>query len=317
MPRQARIDAPGQYYHVMSRGIERSEIFTEEADYADFIERFKVWLQKSGGRCLAWCLMPNHFHFLLLRGQRPLSELMHHVMTGYAVNYNLRRHRVGHLFQNRYKSIVCGFDGYFMELVPYIHLNPLRAGLVADLAALRQYKWCGHASLVTGIPDGIIDKHELLPHFGGNEAAALDKYTGIMREKAREIALAAASGQRIPVPWADRAAARGAAGRRIADKDGFVEKLLRSADENMARARKEPAELLVEVSKLTGVAALEILTPSRKREPARARAIYCYLCKEEGGISGPELMAELKVNQSAVSKLIGKGRELVGTAIRN
>ena len=76
MPRQARIDVPGQMYHVMSRGIERGRIFIDEEDYADFLERIAVWLNKSGGKCLAWCLMPNHFHFLVLRGARPLSEIV-------------------------------------------------------------------------------------------------------------------------------------------------------------------------------------------------------------------------------------------------
>lgn len=315
MPRQARIDIAGQYYHVMSRGIERREIFVDDADYADFLERFKEWLQKSGGKCLAWCLMPNHFHFLILRGQRPLSELMHHVMTGYAVNFNLRRQRAGHLFQNRYKAINCGMEGYFMELVPYIHLNPLRAGLVEDLEALWRYKWCGHSELVAGIAGGVIDKHELLPHFGGNERGALGKYLGIMREKAGEIRLASAG--RAALPGAVGTIAKKATERRVAGKGGFVESLLTAAEENSCKPRKTPAELLVEVSARTGIPGPDILAPSRKRGAARARAVYCYLCRGEGGISGPELMAELKVSQSAISKLIGKGRELVGTEIRN
>lgn len=100
MPRQARIDVPGQVYHVMARGIERGRIFLGEDDYADFRARIGVWLKRSGAKCLAWCMMPNHFHFLVLRGERPLSELMHHAMTGYAINFNLRHGRAGHLFQN-------------------------------------------------------------------------------------------------------------------------------------------------------------------------------------------------------------------------
>lgn len=154
MPRKARVDVPGQYYHVISRGIERREIFSEDEDYADFLGRFEAWLKQCGGKCLAWCLMPNHFHFLLLRGERPLSELMHHVMTGYAVNYNLRHRRCGHLFQNRYKSIICGQEEYFLQAAPYIHLNPLRAGLVKNLQDLGNYPWSGHRALVTGAPDG-------------------------------------------------------------------------------------------------------------------------------------------------------------------
>ena len=125
MPRQARIDIPGQLYHVMSRGIERGCIFLDEEDYEDFRERIAVWLNKAEAKCLAWCLMPNHFHFLVLRGARPLSEMMHRAMTGYAINFNLRHRRAGHLFQNRYKAIICDLEEYLLELVPYIHLKCL------------------------------------------------------------------------------------------------------------------------------------------------------------------------------------------------
>ena len=140
MPRQARIDIPGQMYHVMSRGIERGQIFIDDDDYVDFVERVGGWLKKGGGKCLAWCLIPNHFHFLILRGLRPLSEIMHHVLTGYAVNFNGRHRRAGHLFQNRYKAIICDAEEYLLELVPYIHLNPLRANLVKNLEELEGYK---------------------------------------------------------------------------------------------------------------------------------------------------------------------------------
>ena len=309
MPRQVRVDVPGQCYHVMSRGIERREIFSGEEDYADFFGRFREWLNKFRGKCLAWCLMPNHFHFVVIRGERPLSELMHHVMTGYAVNFNLRRDRAGHLFQNRYKAIICGFDEYFMQLVPYIHLNPLRAGLVRDLSDLVNYKWCGHASLVTGGQDGLIDKQELLQHFGDNESASLAKYIKVMSEKAKEHGLAAPSARQGARLRALRET--GACGRGMFSGDDFVEGLLKADEKNINRARKSRAELLAEVSRLTGIPSEEILRPSRNRESARARAIYCYLCKEEAWVSGTELMAELKINQSGISKLINKGRDIV------
>ena len=309
MPRQARVDVPGQCYHVMSRGIERREIFNGEEDYTDFIGRFQEWLNKFRGKCLAWCLMPNHFHFVVIRGTRPLSELMHHVMTGYAVNFNLRRGRAGHLFQNRYKAIICGFDEYFMQLVPYIHLNPLRSGLVRDLGDLVNYKWCGHAALATGGEDGVIDKQELLQHFGDSEAAALSNYARLMVEKAKEHGLAAPSARQGEQLWALRKA--GACGRGMFGGDDFVEGLLKADEKTIDRESKSRAELLAEVSRLTGIQRAEILRPSRNRESARARAIYCYLCKEEAGVSGPELMAELKINQSGISKLINKGRDLI------
>ncbi len=148
MPRQARLDAPGLLQHVMARGIERREIFKDDQDRQSFLERLAVILEKTQTQCYAWALIPNHFHLLLRTGQTPLSKVMRRLMTGYAVTFNKRHKRSGHLFQNRYKSIVCEEDQYLLELIRYIHLNPLRAGLVKDLKELDKYSWTGHSAIL-------------------------------------------------------------------------------------------------------------------------------------------------------------------------
>jgi len=131
MPRKARIDAPGALHHVMVRGIDRRDIFSDQKDYTDFMDRLGDLLIETRTSCYAWALIPNHFHLLLRTGNSPISVLMKRLLTGYAINFNRRHNRYGHLFQNRYKSILCQEDSYLLELVRYIHLNPLRAGLVA------------------------------------------------------------------------------------------------------------------------------------------------------------------------------------------
>ncbi|MBI5744941.1 MAG: transposase [Elusimicrobia bacterium] len=297
MPRKARVDVAGQYYHVISRGIERREIFSQNEDYEDFLERFRVWLENCGAKCMAWCLMPNHFHFLLLRGERPLSELMHHLMTGYAVNYNLRRNRCGHLFQNRYKSILCSCEEYFLEAVPYIHLNPLKAGLAKDLNDLMNYPWCGHRALVAGDADGILCVPALLEHYGGGEPA-LPRYVAAMEVKAAELER-------------ERAEARRRVSRFSGETKDFVGDILKKVERLEERPFRPRAELLAEASRLTGVACGDILHPSRIRAAAKARAVYCYLCREQAGVSGQELMEELEIKQSGISKLIAKGRALL------
>ena len=129
---------------MIARGIERRKIFIDADDYSDFLARLEAALERTGGKCLAWCLMPNHFHLLILRAKRPLSELMRRLMTGYAVAFNIRHRLTGHLFQNRYKGILCEQEEYLRELVAYIHLNPLRANLARDIDGLGKYRWCGH-----------------------------------------------------------------------------------------------------------------------------------------------------------------------------
>ncbi len=148
MPRQPRLDAPGLLQHVMARGIERRKLFRDDKDRESFLERFAIILEETQTQCYAWALIPNHFHLLLRTGPIPLSKVMRRLMTGYAVTFNKRHKRAGHLFQNRYKSVVCEEDAYLLELIRYIHLNPLRAGLVKDLQELDKYPWTGHSAIL-------------------------------------------------------------------------------------------------------------------------------------------------------------------------
>ncbi len=148
MPRQPRIDIPGLMHHVIVRGIERSDIFLDDEDRHNFLDRLQSLLVETETECLAWALIPNHIHLLLCPRRTELSRFMRRLLTGYAVTFNHRYNRSGHLFQNRYKSIVCEEDGYMLELIRYIHLNPLRAGQVENLDELDRYPWCGHAELL-------------------------------------------------------------------------------------------------------------------------------------------------------------------------
>jgi REP element-mobilizing transposase RayT len=130
MPRQARLDAPGTLHHVMIRGIEGARVFQDDLDRSDFVSRMGRLAEKTGTKVLAWVLMDNHVHLLMFSGHEGISKFMRRLLTGYAIRYNLKYHRSGYLFQNRYKSVVCEEEPYLMELVRYIHLNPLRAEVV-------------------------------------------------------------------------------------------------------------------------------------------------------------------------------------------
>ena len=169
MPRQARLDAPGVLQHVMARGIERRKIFWDDKDRSSFLERLALILEETQTQCYAWTLIPNHFHLLLRTGPTPLSKVMRRLMTGYAVTFNHRHRRAGHLFQNRYKSVVCEEDPYLLELIRYIHLNPLRAGLVNDLKELDKYLWSGHSAILGR------RKNQLIPETAANGSTSADR----------------------------------------------------------------------------------------------------------------------------------------------
>jgi putative transposase len=148
MPRRSRIDAPGALHHIIARGIEKGKIFRDDSDRNNFLERLGEIVEHTKTPCLAWALIPNHIHLLLKTGQTPVATLMRRLLTGYAVSFNRRHRRYGHLFQNRYKSILCQEDAYLLELVKYIHLNPLRARIVEDMEALGEYPFSGHSTKV-------------------------------------------------------------------------------------------------------------------------------------------------------------------------
>jgi REP element-mobilizing transposase RayT len=148
MPRKARIDAPGAVQHIIIRGIERKAIFRDTADKDTFIERFGKIVIQTSTPCYAWVLMDNHAHLLLRTGQAPVSTLMRRLLTGYAQYFNRRYKRHGQLFQNRYRSFLCDEDEYLLELVRYIHLNPVRAKMIKDLKGLNRFKYAGHSVLM-------------------------------------------------------------------------------------------------------------------------------------------------------------------------
>jgi len=132
----------------MIRGIQRRKIFNDDKDRENFIERLSILLPKTKTQCYAWSFMTNHAHFLFRSGTSGIPTLMQRLLTGYAVSYNRRHKRHGQLFQNRYKSIICQEDAYLQELIRHIHLNPLRAKIVADLKGLDSDAYCGHSALM-------------------------------------------------------------------------------------------------------------------------------------------------------------------------
>lgn len=129
MPRQARLDVPGALHHIMLRGINKSSIFEDDKDRSQFLSRLENNVTAANAMVCAWVLMTNHVHILFKSGKQGISDVMRKQLTWYAQYYNRRHRRSGHLFENRYKSVLCDEDNYLLALIRYIHLNPIRAGL--------------------------------------------------------------------------------------------------------------------------------------------------------------------------------------------
>ena len=140
-------DVPGTLHRLIVRGIEGCYISQDEEDRQAFVERIGSLVLETGTRILAWALMDNHVHLLIISGPAGLPNLMRRLLTGYAISINRRHQRFGHLFENRYKSIVCELGPYLLKLVRYIHLDSLQGEVVKDLEGMENYAWCGRGTL--------------------------------------------------------------------------------------------------------------------------------------------------------------------------
>jgi REP-associated tyrosine transposase len=161
--------APGLLYHVIARGNHRQLTFLSDDDYRAYLGLLAKYQKRYGVILYAYCLMPNHVHVLIEMSDSPLSKFMQGVQQSYTQRFNRVYGKVGHLFQGRYKAIVCERDEYLVTLIRYIHLNPVRAGLVPDAAA---YPYSGHAAYLTGDGLGLIDPQPVLRMLGGHGAYA-------------------------------------------------------------------------------------------------------------------------------------------------
>jgi REP element-mobilizing transposase RayT len=132
----------------MGRAIDGQRIFAEDLSRRHFLGLLAEGLKRCGCRCYAWSLMDNHFHLVIRSGELPLDSLMRPLLSRYAKYVNRLVGRKGYLYGDRYRSIVSQDQGYLEELIRYVHLNPLRAGIVADLQGLEAYEWCGHGALM-------------------------------------------------------------------------------------------------------------------------------------------------------------------------
>ena len=288
MPRQPRLDIPDVLHHVIVRGIERRDIFADDADREHFLAKLSSLLIKSGTKCFAWALMSNHFHLLLMPTAVTLAETMRRVLTSYAVYFNLKYQRAGHLFQNRYKSIVCEDEPYFLELVRYIHLNPLRAGMVGDLEALERYRWSGHAVLLGRATMEVQETNAVLSRFGKSRARAQRGYRQFVADGVatghRDDLIGGGLKRSLQSCGASREII--AYDERVLGSGEFVE-MVTPGNDRVERGNHLPSlsDLCQKVCSATGVSPDQLRSPGKNRTVARSRAIFCCLAFQKYGLS--------------------------------
>jgi putative transposase len=325
MPRQARIDAPGAAHHVIIRGIERRNIFRDNRDRNDWLERLGTILDETGTPCFAWSLMSNHVHLLFRTGPVPLATVMRRLLTGYAVSFNRRYRRHGQLFQNRYKSILCQEDPYLKELVRYIHLNPLRVGIVKDMSGLGRYAFCGHSALMGHQDRPWQDTGYVLKLFAKRISVARRRYREFVERgisAGRRPDLVGGGLLRSSGGWQAVKSLRGAGQRikgdeRILGDGDFVTAVLKASQDELERKAEYQSKgfdfdcLAEHVGKLLGMKVEEVLKAGRYPQTVKARSILLFWAHRELGIPTVDLAKRLNISQPSVSQSVKRGEKLI------
>ena len=319
MPRQARLDIPGALHHIMIRGVNKGDIFYDKRDKQIFLERLGANVTEAKSSVYAWTLMSNHVHLLFKSGEKGISAVMRKQLTWYAIHFNRRHRRTGHLFENRYKSILCEEDRYLLALIRYIHLNPIRAGIVKTMETLDSYPWSGHSVIMGKNKREWTDAEYVLAQFGGSGKRAKTEYRkfveeGIPMGRVPELTggglIRSHGGWSQVVSMRRRGKERLESDERILGDGDFVNKILEEAEEKemrqlkIRRSGRSIEDIITEQSADFSVSAAELRSGSRRRKVSRARAAIAKKCTEELGITAAEIARHLGVNTSAISKAL-------------
>jgi REP element-mobilizing transposase RayT len=316
MPRQARLDFPGILHHVIVRGIEREKIVTDDEDRKTFISCLGKVASETGTVIYAWTLMRNHAHILLRSGKDGLSQYMRRVLTGYAVTYNLRHGRYGRLFQNRYKSIICDEEAYLLELVRYIHLNPIRAGVIKSMADLDHYQYCGHSVLMGRVEHNWQDRDYILRQFGDKEGEAKRRYrefveAGIKEGRRPDLVgggLVRSQGGWSQVLTLRRKGIREMSDERILGSGVFVERILEEAEKRVKQqfralqSGKDIEEIIRSTCREEEISQVELQGGSRRGRIPEIRIKLAHKLVKDHGVIMAEAARHLGVSTSALSK---------------
>jgi len=293
MARKPRVHLPGGYYHVMMRGNVGSDLFYSDADRSRFLLLMQEGIERYGHRVHAYCLMTNHVHLLIQVGSVPLSRIIQNLGFRYTRYINRKRGEVGHLFQGRYKAILIEADRYLLELVRYIHCNPVRAGLCAAAA---DSDWSSYNAYAGKVVIPWLHQGEVLGRFSEDTSRArnlLHIFTEEGHGEARRTDFHAGSHQ-----------------GRLLGNDAFAEQSLNAAGEIYDGA---PAvvEIIDAVCRELQTDKALMYEKGRKRDGARLRAMAAFIVQDMDGVSMTALAAELGRDLSAVSRAAGRMYKLL------
>lgn len=286
MARPPRLDAAGTVTHVIARGNERRPLFREDADRDRYLELLGEACGRLGVRVFAYCLMPNHVHLALQTGETPLARLVHEVHSRYARYFNRRYDRVGHLFQGRYQGLLVDREAYLLEVVRYIHRNPVKARLAVRP---EEFPWSSHGAYL-GTAPAWLAAGEVLSLLAGSRPKA--------RRLFRDFVAGPTSGGYDPAD-----ARLGA----VVGSDDFVRSALSKAGRTDLVRRSLSVEAVArEVAEREGVTIADLCGPARARSLSRARSLCALLGRDAGRIPLAATARFLRRDPSTISRDVAR-----------
>lgn len=272
MPRKPRVHVEGAFYHVLARGNHKQQIFHNDEDYLTYLRLVQKYSKRYDVELHGYVLMPNHIHLLIRVSTIPLSSFMQGIQQSYTQIYNKQYEKVGHIFQGRFKSLYVDNDVYLLELIRYIHLNPVKAGLVEDP---REYRWSSqrhyfNPGVGTWVKLGFIIG--LLAEYGGT---VIDDYQLVPEAISMEIEISE----------------------------------IQQPEDNTGTYNISLEGLLTEVAGLTGVNPNAIAGPSRSKEVVTARDLFVYSACRLNRMLLKEVAGFLNRTEAAISKSLQRAEK--------
>ena len=300
MPRRPRVFADGAVYHVYCRFAHEARVFADREEVRQFLANLREVVRTDGVTILAWCLMPTHYHLALRTGRLPLWRSLRLIQGRFALAHNRRHRTLGPLWQGRYKARLVEDQSALDRLIAYIHLNPVKAGLVRSPAA---YAHSGHRELLGCVRAPLLDVDATLRLYGAKRSAAVRSYAALVRAVGKE-----AWSQEEPgrLPWWRRVAPEGEAlgaqaGRPVLDALG--------ANTTPGRVRASLEEVLAAVGVATGLDPQRLAGSVHDRATVAARELLAVLAVHRCGVRVKAIAERLGKSSDTVSRWVTRGAQ--------
>jgi REP element-mobilizing transposase RayT len=286
MARKPRIEYDGAFYHVITRGNQRQKIFRDEKDYGKYLEILARYKSQYKYQLYAYVLMNNHVHLLMETKDIPLSKIEQGINQSYTICFNKKYKTMGHLFQGRYKAILCDRDAYVLSLIKYIHYNPVRAKAVKQI---EDYKWSSHRNYTGRINDAVVDTDLVLRMFSENKSQAKRLYRAYMND-----------GIKIKKEDIYRTV-----DQRILGDENFVEEVAEKAEGDIEPKKKKHEYGLGEIAKgieqVFRITLKQLRDKSKDRDMLKGRKLMSLVAKEYG-YKGRDIAGYLRKDPTVVTR---------------